>query len=103
MASDSKLRQLKIKTNVVKRYETIHFAILYYRTFNIQKFSLIAIIGIMLRSFDVVPFRIGKEVKMYEKEAQSLEEKVKKMESEGKDEYDIRKQVSLECICYIFK
>jgi hypothetical protein len=30
---------------------------------------------------------------MYEKEAESLEEKVKQMESEGKDEYDIRKQV----------
>ncbi|XP_028399202.1 tubulin-specific chaperone A-like [Dendronephthya gigantea] len=54
MASDPRLRQLKIKTNVVKR--------------------------------------IGKEVKMYEKESQSLEEKVRQMESEGKDEYDIRKQ-----------
>ena len=30
---------------------------------------------------------------MYEKESQSLEEKVKQMESEGRDEYDIRKQV----------
>ena len=30
---------------------------------------------------------------MYEQEAKGLEEKVKKMESEGKDEYDIRKQV----------
>ena len=30
---------------------------------------------------------------MYEKEAKGLEEKVKQMESEGKDEYDVRKQV----------
>ena len=30
---------------------------------------------------------------MYEKEAKDQEEKVKKMESDGKDEYDIRKQV----------
>jgi hypothetical protein len=37
--------------------------------------------------------RIGKEVKMYEKEAKDLEEKVKQMEGDGKDEYDIRKQV----------
>ena len=34
---------------------------------------------------------------MYEKEAKALEEKVKQMQSEGKDEYDIRKQV------YIYK
>jgi hypothetical protein len=40
--------------------------------------------------------RLGKEVKMYEKESKSLEEKVKQMESEGKDEYDIRKQVGQE-------
>lgn len=33
-------------------------------------------------------------MRMYEKEVESLEEKVKKMESEKKDEYDIRKQVA---------
>ena len=37
--------------------------------------------------------RLGKEFKMYEKEARDQAEKVKKMESDGKDEYDIRKQV----------
>ena len=37
--------------------------------------------------------RIEKEFKMYQKEAKTQEEKVKKMESDGKDEYDIRKQV----------
>lgn len=30
---------------------------------------------------------------MYEKEAVEQDEKIKRMESEGKDEYDIRKQV----------
>ena len=43
--------------------------------------------------FAVNLLRIGKEVKMYEKEAKDLEEKVKQMEGDGKDEYDIRKQV----------
>ena len=42
--------------------------------------------------------RLGKEFKMYEKEARDLAEKVKKMESDGKDEYDIRKQVQYSTI-----
>lgn len=32
---------------------------------------------------------------MYEKEAQQQTEKVEKMKAEGKDEYDIKKQVAL--------
>lgn len=36
---------------------------------------------------------------MYEKEAVDQEDKVKRMESEGKDEYDIKKQVC----CHFYK
>lgn len=54
MSSDPRIRQLKIKTGVVKR--------------------------------------LWKEKNMYEKEAIDQERKVKKMESDGKDEYDIKKQ-----------
>ena len=31
---------------------------------------------------------------MYEKEACQIEEKIEKMKTDGKDEYDIKKQVS---------
>jgi hypothetical protein len=102
MASDPRLRQLKIKTNVVKRYldefqpHSLHvLAIrnikLHYLCSEFELYSL-QILPHILR-FAVNLLRIGKEVKMYEKEAKDLEEKVKQMESDGKDEYDIRKQV----------
>ena len=39
-------------------------------------------------------FRLTKEKLMYEKEAKKEEEKVEKMRAEGKDEYDIKKQVN---------
>ena len=38
-------------------------------------------------------FRLTKEKESYEKEAQQLEAKVEKMKADGKDEYDIKKQV----------
>ena len=38
-------------------------------------------------------FRLTKEVRMYEKEAADLCEKVEKMKAQGDDEYNIRKQV----------
>ncbi|XP_077989117.1 tubulin-specific chaperone A-like [Glandiceps talaboti] len=53
-AADPRIRQLKIKTGVVKR--------------------------------------LGKERSMYEKEVVDQQEKINKMEADGKDEYDIRKQ-----------
>ena len=37
--------------------------------------------------------RLSKEKSMYIKEAEKQEEKIQKMTEEGRDEYDIRKQV----------
>ncbi|XP_070541816.1 tubulin-specific chaperone A-like [Ptychodera flava] len=53
-AADPRIRQIKIKTGVVKR--------------------------------------LNKEKAMYEKEVVDQDEKIKKMEADGKDEYDIKKQ-----------
>lgn len=40
--------------------------------------------------------RLGQEKRMYAKEAVDLKEKVEKMKVDGKDEYDIRKQVYMD-------
>jgi len=53
-AADPRIRQIKIKTGVVKR--------------------------------------LTKEKGMYEKEALQIEAKIEKMKTDGKDEYDIKKQ-----------
>lgn len=41
----------------------------------------------------ILAARLDKEKKMYEKEVLDEQTKVEKMKSEGRDEYDIRKQV----------
>jgi tubulin-specific chaperone A len=43
--------------------------------------------------------RIIKEKSMYEKEVQQTENRIEKMKTDGKDEYDIRKMVKY---CLIF-
>ncbi len=54
-----------------------------------------------------VAYRLYKEKQMYEKEVIDLEAKVEKMKADGKDEYDIKKQVTVNfrtftlssCVC----
>ena len=70
MADVKRVRTIKIKTGVVKRYNFVLQWILYLF---IQ--------------------RLSKEKSMYIKEAEKQEEKIQKMTEEGRDEYDIRKQV----------
>ncbi len=41
----------------------------------------------------VLELRLTKEKQMYEKEVVDQEAKIERMKSEGKDEYDIKKQV----------
>ena len=45
-------------------------------------------------------FRLAKEKSAYEKEVLKQEERIAKMKSEGKDEYDIRKQVEEQFIFF---
>lgn len=70
MADVKRVRTIKIKTGVVKRY------------------LLWACSG-----FYIYFLRLSKEKNMYIKEAEKQEEKIQKMTEEGRDEYDIRKQV----------
>jgi len=44
-------------------------------------------------SFCCFKFRLGKEIIMYEQEVVDQSNKIEKMEADGKDEYDIKKQV----------
>lgn len=48
---------------------------------------------------NLIFFRMAKEKVSYEKELEAQQEKVEKMKTENKDEYDIRKQVKT----YLFK
>ena len=43
----------------------------------------------------LVLYSLAKEKMMYEKEVVEQERKIEKMKAEGKDEYDIKKQVTL--------
>lgn len=48
-------------------------------------------------------FRLTKEKTSYEKEVIQEEKRIQKMKEEGKDEYDIKKQVHIDCLgCCLF-
>ena len=73
--ADPRMKSLKIKSNVVKRQENVVF-------------------NKSFREITFIPKRIIKEKSTYEKEVIQTEEKIAKMKSDGKDEYDIKKMVT---------
>ncbi len=72
-----RIKNLKIKSNVVKRQNYLDFKFNFYFNF---VFSTI---------------RIIKEKTTYEKEVGQNEARIVKMRNEGRDEYDIKKMVCI--------
>ena len=78
----STLRDLKIKTNVVKR------CIFEYRSTDLDS-SLLDLMD-----------RISKELTHYQKELEKQQERIEKLIANGADDHDIRKQVfSIDHFC----
>ncbi|XP_043326658.1 tubulin-specific chaperone A isoform X1 [Cervus elaphus] len=75
--ADPRVRQIKIKTGVVKRSGMEY------------KYSLIP------SSRNLRPNRLVKEKMMYEKEAKQQEEKIEKMKAEDGENYAIKKQAEI--------
>ncbi|KAM6226598.1 tubulin-specific chaperone A-like isoform 1-T1 [Spheniscus humboldti] len=71
--ADPRLRQIKIKTGVVRR--CCRKVLNAFRTDQ--------------------PYRLAKEKVMYEKEAKQQEEKIEKMKAEACDDYGIKKQIEI--------
>ncbi|XP_033376256.1 tubulin-specific chaperone A isoform X5 [Parus major] len=84
--ADPRLRQIKIKTGVVRRLEII------LKTIANKEMNYSCANN---RNPSWLDLRLAKEKIMYEKEAKQQEEKIEKMKAEACDDYGIKKQIEI--------
>ncbi|KAJ7399680.1 Tubulin-specific chaperone A [Pitangus sulphuratus] len=105
--ADPRLRQIKIKTGVVRRVIpdktrdckiTLKCHDNLYALLTIRVVDLLAIANDAAMgddTADVCGLGLAKEKVMYEKEAKQQEEKIEKMKAEACDDYGIKKQIEI--------
>ncbi|XP_059550246.1 tubulin-specific chaperone A isoform X1 [Myotis daubentonii] len=105
--ADPRVRQIKIKTGVVKRlfrltwtFFVFHIEIITFKAFkpaftSILRWSMFTISFPKYSAALFFKIRLAKEKMMYEKEAKQQEEKIEKMKAEDSENYALKKQAEI--------